>query len=241
MSLHGSSEYFVLMDHLHASRFLRNRIYDSYDSREIYFCIPICFKSKRKNPSIAFLRFPKIRKNIERLTTLVRKEKNGKFLATSSVVLSSRYFITVTQFYCQMLHCTQDHWTWMFHWVNDIRPNSRALTFCSVLLDACEKMNPMIDEKLQEIDRFVEIKTYPRIVWLFFSVFCIWGTTSLSRPCRKHSELSELNVKVLEALELYNQLMNEAPLYNAYSKMQNLQGTYPGAPTPHAMQVCFAI
>uniref|UniRef100_A0A673H5R2 Signal transducing adapter molecule 2-like n=1 Tax=Sinocyclocheilus rhinocerous TaxID=307959 RepID=A0A673H5R2_9TELE len=74
------------------------------------------------------------------------------------------------------------------------------------LEDACEKMNPMIDEKLQEIDR-------------------------------KHSELSELNVKLLEALELYNQLMNEAPLYNAYSKMQGLQGTYPGAPTPLAMQV----
>uniref|UniRef100_A0A673H7S3 Signal transducing adapter molecule 2-like n=1 Tax=Sinocyclocheilus rhinocerous TaxID=307959 RepID=A0A673H7S3_9TELE len=89
--------------------------------------------------------------------------------------------------------------------INDVRPNSRVLIFCSVLLDACEKMNPMIDEKLQEIDR-------------------------------KHSELSELNVKLLEALELYNQLMNEAPLYNAYSKMQGLQGTYPGAPTPLAMQ-----
>ncbi|XP_061429442.1 signal transducing adapter molecule 1-like [Lethenteron reissneri] len=76
----------------------------------------------------------------------------------------------------------------------DDRPESAELLR---LEESCHQMGPLIDQKLEEIDR-------------------------------KHSELSEMNANLGDAISLYNRLMKETHYYCPYSKVHTEHQYYPG-------------
>ncbi|KAH0627497.1 hypothetical protein JD844_003265 [Phrynosoma platyrhinos] len=86
-----------------------------------------------------------------------------------------------------------------------------------------DKMDQLL-QMLQSADPGDDQPDLPELVHLEDPAPTTSGTAQPAAQLQlKHSELSELNVKVMEALSLYTKLMNEDPMYSMYSKLQNQQ------------------